>query len=74
MLLRIRNNQVIIDKNNFIIYLDITKLYPIRTEYIDSLAFIKIYLLIQLEPATTWTPASGSVSMNLDSLAAVIKQ
>ena len=42
--------EAIIYTNCFIIYLNITKSYPICIEYIDGLDWTKIYLLIQHEP------------------------
>ena len=49
----------ITDTNCFIIYLDITKLYPIRTEYIDALDWSKIHLTLQPNPASTTNSSGG---------------
>ena len=55
----------IIDTNCFIVYMDITKLYPDCTEPIDGLDWSKIYLTLQPKPAlaasTTGTPASTDI-------------
>ena len=38
---------IVVDTNQFIVFMDITKLYPIQTEHIDGLDFTKIHLTLQ---------------------------
>merc|ERR1711983_769860 len=48
------------DTESFIIYLDISNLYPIRTEYIDAIDWTKIYLTIQPDPNANVTTGNAS--------------
>ena len=69
---------ICVDTNQFIIYLDITKLYPIQTEYIDGLDFTKIHLTLQPKPPRvaplSHVASTGLVSANVACLAAAIEQ
>lgn len=55
------------DTKCFIIYLDITKLYPAHMEYIDAIDWSKIYHTIQPKPtATTTSSADGAPRTDID--------
>ena len=59
------------DSECFIVYLDISKLYPSRTEYIDALDWTKIYLSIQPQPtvpAATTAPPGVTQQTDVDHL------
>ena len=62
------------DSKCFIVYLDITKLYPSCMECIDALDRTKIYLLIQPKPTLTATNTDGGAGTDIDRLAATIEQ
>ena len=64
----------IIATNCFIIYLDITKLYPDRTEPIDGLDWSKIYLTLQPKPALAASTMCSSASTDIDRLVAAMDQ
>ena len=70
-----RRHEDINDSNCFIVYLDITNLYPLRTEIIDAIDWTKIALTIQLDPALpTTVNNSGSTSNDIDCLVAAMDQ
>ena len=68
------------DTECFIVYLDITQLYPSHTEYIDALDWTKIHLTIQPNPTLTATATvttttnSGTTTTDIDCLVAAIDQ
>ena len=64
----------ILATNCFIIYLDLTKLYPDRSEPIDGLNWSKIYLTLQPKPALPASTTGDSTSTNIDRLVAAIDQ
>ena len=67
------------DTECFIVYLDITQLYPSREEYVDGLDWSKIHLTLQPNP--TWTSATttasttgGNTSNDINCLVAAMDQ
>ena len=65
----------ILSTNCFIIYLDITKLYPDHKEHIDGLDWTKIYVSIQPKPVlTASTTRALTTSTDIDRLVAAMDQ
>ena len=60
--------------NCFIVYLDITKLYPDRTEPIDGLDWTKIYTTIQPTPTAPAPVTGASTSNDIDRLVDAMQQ
>ena len=67
------------DTESYIVYLDISHLYPIRTEFIDAVDWTKIHLTIRPDPnvnATTVNASNtgGNNSTDIDRLLAAMDQ
>ena len=67
------------DMESYIIYLDISTLYPIRTEYIDGVDWTKIHLTVKPDPtlnaATVNASNTGGCNSNdIDRLVAAMDQ
>ena len=75
-----KRHEDINDMECFIVYLDITQLYPSCTEYINALDWTKIHLTIQPNPTliatatVTTTNNNGTTTTDIDRLVAAMDQ